>query len=76
MSKLPVLPGETIIRALEKAGFQVVRQESSHVRLRHSDGRVTTVPVHAHQDVSRGLLRKILRDAELSREEFLALLNR
>jgi len=69
MSRLPVLPGRKIIRALEQIGFQVVRQRGSHIRLRHEDGRVVTVPVHAGQDISRGLLRKILRDAELSPQE-------
>lgn len=75
MSKLPILPGKSIIRVLEKAGFRAIRQESSHVRMKHPDGRVTTVPVHDAQDVGRGLLRKILRDAELSREEFMTLLD-
>ena len=42
--------------------------------MRHPDGRVVTVPVHAAQDVGRGLLRKILRDAELTRDQFLELL--
>ncbi len=44
------------------------------MRLCHPDGRIVTVPVHAGQDVGRGLLRKILRDAELSVEELLRLL--
>jgi predicted RNA binding protein YcfA (HicA-like mRNA interferase family) len=44
------------------------------MRLRHKDGRVITIPIHPGQDVGRGLLRKILRDAEFSREEFLGLL--
>jgi predicted RNA binding protein YcfA (HicA-like mRNA interferase family) len=38
-------------------------------RLRHSDGRVVTVPVHPGQELGRGLLRKILRDAELMVEQ-------
>ena len=42
--------------------------------MKHTDGRVVTVPVHQGQDVGQGLLRKILRDVELTREEFLALL--
>jgi len=74
MSRLPTTSGRAVVRALEGAGFRIVRWKGSHVRLKHADGRVTTVPVHAGQDVSRGLLRKILRDAELTREEFLALL--
>jgi len=42
--------------------------------MKHPDGRIVTVPVHAGQDIGRGLLRKILRDAELTREAFIALL--
>jgi len=74
MTRLPTLGGQDIIRALERAGFRIVRQKGSHVRMRHPDGRVVTVPVHPGQDIGRGLLRKILRDAELTRDEFLELL--
>ncbi|HOU12417.1 MAG TPA: type II toxin-antitoxin system HicA family toxin [Anaerolineae bacterium] len=74
MPPLPVIHSSTLIKALQKAGFQVTRQRGSHVRLCHPDGRIVTVPVHAGQDVGRGLLRKILRDAELSVEELLRLL--
>ena len=72
--KLPVLKATELIRALEKAGFQVIRQKGSHMRMKHTNGRVVTVPVHPGQDVGRGLLRKVLRDAELTRDEFMALL--
>jgi len=74
MSGLPMLTAREVIRALERAGFQVQRQTGSHARLKHTDGRVVTVPIHAGQDIGRGLLRKILRDADLSREEFIAYL--
>ncbi len=69
-----MLHADEIIRALERAGFQAVRQRGSHVRLKHDDGRAVTVPVHSGQDIGRGLLRKILRDAELTPDEFLELL--
>jgi predicted RNA binding protein YcfA (HicA-like mRNA interferase family) len=69
-----MLTAREVIRALERAGFQVQRQTGSHARLKHTDGRVVTVPIHAGQDIGRGLLRKILRDADLSREEFLGYL--
>ncbi len=75
MTSLPVVKAQTLIRALERAGFGIVRQSGSHVRLRHPDGRVVTVPAHRGQDIGRGLLRKILRDADLTREAFLALLD-
>ena len=75
MPKLPTVKAERLIAVLEKVGFEVIRQRGSHVRLKHSDGRVVTVPVHSGQDIGKGLLRKILRDVELSREDFISLLN-
>lgn len=74
MPKLPVLTGDAAITALEKIGFHVTRQKGSHVRMQHEDGRVITIPVHSGKNLGKGLLRKILRDAEISREEFIALL--
>ncbi|MBD2446771.1 type II toxin-antitoxin system HicA family toxin [Nostoc sp. FACHB-152] len=74
MPKLPSLTGKTVIKALEKVGFQEVRQKGSHVQMEHEDGRLVTIPVHAGKTIGRGLLRKILRDTELTREEFIALL--
>ena len=74
MSKLPSLTGKNVIQALKKAGFNILRQHGSHCFLKHPDGRTATVPVHSGETVGPGLLSKILRDAELSREEFLALL--
>ena len=74
MPRLPTLKAREIITALERNGFEIVRQKGSHVRLAHADGRIVTVPVHPGQDIGRGLLRKILRDADLSRDDFLALL--
>jgi predicted RNA binding protein YcfA (HicA-like mRNA interferase family) len=74
MTRLPVLKANAVIRVLEMAGFQIVRQKGSHVCMKHPDGRVVTVPVHPGQDISRGLLRKILRDAELTPEAFTDLL--
>lgn len=74
MPPLPIVRGSELVKALQRAGFAVVRQRGSHVRLEHPDGRTVTIPVHAGQDVGRGLLRKILRDAELSVESLLELL--
>jgi predicted RNA binding protein YcfA (HicA-like mRNA interferase family) len=74
MTRLPRLSGEELIKALQCAGFNDVRTRGSHHFLRHSDGRVTVVPVHSGETVGPGLLSKILRDCELSRDEFLQLL--
>ncbi|MCU0552771.1 MAG: type II toxin-antitoxin system HicA family toxin [Leptolyngbya sp. Prado105] len=73
MAKLPTVTGEEAIKALEKVGFQVVRQKGSHIRLKHEDGRVVTVPVHSGKNLGKGLLKKILRDSELTVEDFIAL---
>jgi predicted RNA binding protein YcfA (HicA-like mRNA interferase family) len=75
MVRLPVVTASQIILVLEKVGFAVIRQKGSHVRLRHEDGRVVTVPVHAGKTIGKGLLNKILRDANLMKNEFIELLN-
>ena len=75
MPRLPILSAKKIIKLLRKAGFSVLRQRGSHIRPSHSDGRVVTVAEHKGEDISRGLLKKILRDAKISDEEFLDLLN-
>ena len=74
MSRLPVVTGEKTVRTLAKAGFQPVRQKGSHVYLKHRDGRATVIPIHKGKDIDRGLLKKILKDTELSGEEFVKLL--
>jgi predicted RNA binding protein YcfA (HicA-like mRNA interferase family) len=71
MSRLPRLRGREVVRALESAGFFVERIRGSHFRLKHPDGRVTSVPVHAGEIIGPGLLRSILRDVDMSLEDFL-----
>ena len=71
--RLRPLPSRKVIKVLEKVGFQRERQKGSQVILKHPDGRVTVVPVHKGEDIGKGLLRKIIKDARLSREEFLKL---
>ena len=74
MSRLPALPASRVCLVLEKLGFEPIRQKGSHIFYRHPDGRITVVPVHYGEDLGRGLLRKIMRDIEISRDEFLELL--
>jgi len=69
--KLPVLTGKELIALLEKLGFMLIRVKGSHHRLKHLDGRITTVPVHKNDPIAKGLLRKIIReDIVLNLEEF------
>ena len=74
MSRLPRPTGSEVVRALQKAGFEVVRQRGSHIYMRHADGRATVVSVHKGEDLGSGILSKILRDVEMSRKEFHQLL--
>lgn len=74
MTKLPSLTGLEVIRALKKAEYRVIRIKGSHHFLKHSDGRSTVVPVHAGETLGPGLTLKILRDCELSRDDFRKLL--
>ena len=71
MSKLPQLTAIELIKLLSKIGFKIIRQEGSHVFLRHEDGRTTVVPNHPGRKLDRGLLNKILKkDVRTSREDF------
>lgn len=69
--KLPLLTAKELIKILNKFGFQVIRQRGSHIYLKHQDGRCTVVPLHAGKEIGRGLLKRILNETEISREEFL-----
>ena len=69
--KFPVLSGKEFVALLEKLGFIVIRVKGSHHRMKHPDGRITTVPVHKNDSIPKGLLRKIIReDVIISVEEF------
>jgi predicted RNA binding protein YcfA (HicA-like mRNA interferase family) len=67
---LPAIPGAKVVRALERAGFTVVRISGSHHVMRHPDGRTVVVPVHASRDMPKGTLRNILAIVGMTAEEF------
>jgi predicted RNA binding protein YcfA (HicA-like mRNA interferase family) len=72
--KLPSVRARQVIKVLEAVGFQRIRQSGSHVTYRHSDGRWTIVSIHPGKTIPKGTLRKIIRDAGLTVEEFVELL--
>jgi len=74
MGKLPSLTGKQLVTALSALGFQVVRTRGSHHFLRHPDGRATVVPVHAGETIGPGLVSRILRDCEITRDELAGVL--
>ena len=70
MSRLPIAGFRQMEKVLFRLGFKPVRQKGSHVFYRHADGRTTTLPNHPGRDLARPLLREILREIELTPEEF------
>jgi predicted RNA binding protein YcfA (HicA-like mRNA interferase family) len=71
LSKLPLLSWREVVKALEKAGFQVARQKGSHLILVKDE---CIVPVPKHEQIKRGLLMAIIAESGLTKEEFLKLL--
>ena len=70
MPKLRPAKPDEVTRILERLGFTRIRQSGSHIVYYHPDGRWTTVPMHKGRDLGKGILRKILKDAKISVEEF------
>jgi predicted RNA binding protein YcfA (HicA-like mRNA interferase family) len=58
-----------------KLGFQVVRQKGSHARWKHQDGRATTIPVHGNSEIGNWLFHEILKQLDITEEEFRKLLD-
>jgi len=73
MNKLPRVSGKECVRALEKAGFYLRRQEGSHMVMRRDDPFAQVV-VPDHKELDRGTLRAIIRQAGLNVSEFIELL--
>ena len=70
MSKLTIIPPEKMVKILEKLGFVKKRQKGSHIYFRHNDGRATVIPMHKGEDLGKGIIKAILNDIELSRDEY------
>ena len=70
MVKLITISGKQICKLLEKIGFEKIYGKGSHVRFKHPNGRRTVVPIHGNEKLGRGLLREILKQINLSKEEF------
>jgi predicted RNA binding protein YcfA (HicA-like mRNA interferase family) len=71
MPRFPALSGKEMLRFCESLGFVVVRVRGSHHRLRHADGRVTTVAVHGNTPLPVGTMHKIVHaDIGLDNDSF------
>jgi predicted RNA binding protein YcfA (HicA-like mRNA interferase family) len=74
MTRLPVVSGRQCMRALERVGFRIVRDESSHVVMKrqYPPARVS---IPDHKTLAPGTLRAIIREAGLSVADFVDLLS-
>jgi predicted RNA binding protein YcfA (HicA-like mRNA interferase family) len=70
LSKLKLINAKTMEKLLLRSGFMKVRQKGSHAFYRHPDGRVTTVPHHKAKVLARPLIREILREIEISIDDY------
>ena len=70
MSIVPILPAREVLRRLPRAGFRIVSQKGSHVKVHHPiTEKHTEVPMHPG-DLGRKLIGKILKQADIKPEEF------
>jgi predicted RNA binding protein YcfA (HicA-like mRNA interferase family) len=70
LPKIPPVTSAQLIKILQLQGFQVIRQKGSHVILIDKEKNRIVVPVHPGKEIKPGLLRAILREAGISREDF------
>lgn len=75
MSRLRLASYRDLKRVAEAAGYVWVRCRGSHNIFRRADGRIVTIPDHGSDVIVRGLLRKIIRDLDLTPDEYHALLD-
>jgi len=70
LSRLRIIDARKMEKLLFKIGFERVRQKGSHVFYRHPDGRTKSIPPHRGRDLARPLIKEILREIELSSDEY------
>jgi len=74
LPKISPLNPHKLIKILQKAGFKVIRQKGSHVIIINDRKTRIVIPVHPGKDVKSGLIRAIIKEAGLNREDFFKLL--
>jgi predicted RNA binding protein YcfA (HicA-like mRNA interferase family) len=76
MTRLPIVKFKTMEAVLFHLGFKITRSKGAHFFYRHSDGRTTTLPNHQGRDLSRPLIREILREIELTPDQFIKVIKK
>ena len=75
MDRINPLPAKKVIKVLEKIGFAQIRPKGSHLFMRHPDGRTTLITVHPGENIGKGMIRKIINDAKITRDEWIDLVD-
>lgn len=75
MTKLPVLSGRELCKALARIRYEIDHQTGSHIILRKQDPPHRRLTVPNHKEIAKGTLRALLRQAGLTNEELLELLS-
>jgi predicted RNA binding protein YcfA (HicA-like mRNA interferase family) len=76
MIRLPELKVREVVRGLQILGFEKVRQRGSHAIFHHNDCKRAPLPVHPSKNISPYLLSDILKQLEISEEDFLKAIGR
>jgi predicted RNA binding protein YcfA (HicA-like mRNA interferase family) len=74
--KVPIVKVKILEKLLFYLGFETKRQSGSHIFYRHPDGRYTTLPHHGNQELGRSLIRQILKEIDITPEQFIKLLKK
>ena len=72
--KLPVVSGHQAVKLFQKIGYEFDRQRGSHVLLRHRNPPYRRLSIPQHEELAKGTLRALIREAGLTVEEFIGLL--
>lgn len=70
MTRLVQVSAKQMIRIITGVGFAFQHQKGSHAVFRHADGRTTTIPIHPGENPDRSMIRKILRDIDITPENY------
>ena len=74
MSKLPIVSGREVVKALAKIGYELDHQTGSHMILRNKEPPYRRLTVPNHKETAKGTLLAIIKQAGITRDEFIELL--
>jgi len=74
MTKLPVVSGRQLVKALAKAGYLIDHQQGSHIIMRHQSPPNRRLTIPDHKEIAKGTLRQIIRESGLTVDDLMRLL--